>query len=206
MRPIGNIIMEILILQGQTGDIHEQPAAAGSSFITKINNHCRDLHNTRRELNEDATKAYQTKARLTDNISPSEKAAYLKYFDDYNRRIQTNEEKLKNAKPCIRRDCRPHDGNRNLCAHIKNHQTRIQQLNSIALTFIDILEQMKENHLELTTQYFDDNSKLQEIQADIKNLEDLDELGSCPIPECNKRTPDSEEHPFQTADKKGGDQ
>ncbi|KAF8782558.1 hypothetical protein HNY73_012825 [Argiope bruennichi] len=165
-----------------------------TDFILKINKHCSDLRNAHRDLNEAKTKAHKKKARLRDDISPSEKAAHLKYLDDYNRRIQTNEEKLRNEKPCIRRDCRPHDGNKNLCVHIKNHQTRIQQLNSIALTFIDTLEQMRENHLEHTTQYSDDNSKLQEIQADIKNLEeDLDELGPCPIPECNKRTPDSEE-------------
>ncbi|KAF8777945.1 hypothetical protein HNY73_014725 [Argiope bruennichi] len=165
-----------------------------TEFMREINQHCTNLRSTYRNLKDSRTalqKATVEKSKLLASADIEDKQ---KWIDEFSRRIHMYEERLKNAKPCIRRDCYPHEGNKNLCALIKNHQTRIQRLNSIALTFIETLKQMKENHLELTAQYFDDNAKLQEIQADIKNLkEDLNELGPCPIPKCDKHTPDSEE-------------
>ncbi|KAF8771655.1 hypothetical protein HNY73_019037 [Argiope bruennichi] len=159
-------------------------------------NHCTEIRNLDRELTAASNKSWQIKHKLKGECNPEEKASLLKRLEVLNRKIQTNEEKLKNAKPCLKRNCTKHDGNKNLCAHINYQQIRSHQLNSIANSFIDTLQQMKDDNLEHTSQYKEDYIKLQGIQHDIKKIEDeLMEVSPCPIMNCDKHNLENENQP-----------
>ncbi|KAF8785631.1 hypothetical protein HNY73_011146 [Argiope bruennichi] len=136
-----------------------------SEFMQEIKNHCEFLKTTDRYLQHYRKQVKYYEAQTSKN--PSE----LEWEKEYREQVPLLEEKLKKAKPCIRRNCRAHEGNKNLCLHIETLQARCKRLNSIALTFIDPLEQMRRKKLDHTTQYLDDKSKLQEIQTDINSTE-----------------------------------
>ncbi|KAF8785351.1 hypothetical protein HNY73_010904 [Argiope bruennichi] len=143
-----------------------------SEFMREIRQHCVQLALTK----EEALLAHNQAKRLKEALdstswSPSKRKQLSERLDEAVRQVQITEEKLKNAKPCINRNCEYHDWEKNLCTHIQNLQNRIQILHSTASTFIDTLQQMKENNLEHTSQYLDDYSKLQELQTDAVNLE-----------------------------------
>ncbi|KAF8778929.1 hypothetical protein HNY73_015603 [Argiope bruennichi] len=176
-------------------------ASCASEFIISIQNHCRQLKNWKREINSADCKAYNVNRQLNGECSLSEKAELLKRLDDLNRTIDYNKEKLNSAKPCINKGCRTHDGNRNLCTYISTSQERMLRLNYTASTFIDTLQQMKENKLEHTAQYLEDYSKLKEIQVDIRNIaNELDDITPCPLENCERHTPDNVKQPPQSMD------
>ncbi|KAF8777111.1 hypothetical protein HNY73_014032 [Argiope bruennichi] len=157
--------------------------------VFEINNYCIEISNLDRELTAARNKSWQINHKLKGDCNPEEKASLLKRLEVQNRKIQTNEEKLKSAKPCLKRNCTKHDGNKNLCAHINYQQIRSHQLNSIANSFIDTLQQMKDDNLEHTSQYKEDYFKLQGIQHDIKKIEEeLEEVSPCPIMNCDKHS------------------
>ncbi|KAF8789747.1 hypothetical protein HNY73_007664 [Argiope bruennichi] len=174
-------------------------SCCASEFIRSIQDHCRLLKNWSREINSAVCKKCQINKRLDGDCSPSEKAGLLKRLDDLNRLIKCNEEKLKNAKPCINKGCRTHDGDRNLCAYISTSQERMLRLNYTASTFLDTLQQMIENKLEHTAQYLDDYDKLKKIQADIRHIaNELDDVAPGSIDNCERHTPDNVRQPLQT--------
>ncbi|KAF8770171.1 hypothetical protein HNY73_017735 [Argiope bruennichi] len=174
-------------------------STVASAFVVSIMDHCRDLKNWNRELTSAVNRKCQINKRLDGNCSPSEKAGLLKRLDDLNRLIKCNEEKLKNAKPCMNKGCRTHDGDRNLCAYISTSQERMLRLNYTASTFLDTLQQMKESKLEHTAQYTDDFTILKKIQADIRQIaNELDDVTPCSVDNCERHTPDNVRQPLLT--------
>ncbi|KAF8785822.1 hypothetical protein HNY73_011325 [Argiope bruennichi] len=163
--------------------------------MQEIKNHCEFLKKTDKCL-QHYIKHYADQT--------SKNRSELEWEKEYREQVPLLEEKLKKAKPCIRRNCRAHEGDKNLCFHIGNLQARCKRLNSIALTFIETLEQMRRNKLDHITQYLDDKSKLQEIQTDISDIEgDLGELGPCPFWNCDKHTQEDEKQPVYIEDTHG---
>ncbi|KAF8785319.1 hypothetical protein HNY73_010877 [Argiope bruennichi] len=151
-----------------------------TEFIREIEQRCNTLCQAYSSLkdSEKRLKEYELGQNLPRHIM--NESDRKEWIEEYKRRISICEGKLKNSKPCIKRYCYVHSWDKNLCAHIKHLQTRIQQQKTIAITFIDTLKQMRENNLENTTQYLDDYAKLKEIQADIDNIDgELGELGPC---------------------------
>ncbi|KAF8789595.1 hypothetical protein HNY73_007525 [Argiope bruennichi] len=173
-------------------------STVASEFVVSIMNHCRDLKNWNRELTSAINRKCQTNKRL-EGCSPSEKAGLLKRLEDLNRLIKCNEEKLKNAKPCMNKGCRTHDGDSNLCAYISTSQERMLRLNYAASTFLDTLQQMKESKLEHTAQYTDDFAQLKKIQAEIRQIaNELDDVTPCSVDNCERHTPDNLRQPLLT--------
>ncbi|KAF8778969.1 hypothetical protein HNY73_015643 [Argiope bruennichi] len=171
-------------------------STVASDFVLSIQNHCRDLKNWNRELTSAINRKCQTKNRI-EGCSPSEKAGLLKRLEDINRLIKCNEEKLKNAKPCMNKGCRTHDGDRNLCAYISTAQERMIRLNYAASTFLDTLQQMKESKLEHTAQYTDDFAQLKKIQAEIRQIaNELDDVTPCSVDNCERHTPEIVSQPI----------
>ncbi|KAF8795615.1 hypothetical protein HNY73_000100 [Argiope bruennichi] len=166
-----------------------------TEFIREIELRCNTLcqaYRNRKDA-EKRLKEFELRQNLPSYImNESDRQSWI---EEFKIRISTCEGKLKNSKPWIKRNCRVHSWDKNLCAHIKHLQTRIQQQQTIAITFIDTLKQMRENNLDNTTQYLDDYAKLKEIQADIDNIDG--ELGPCPVMNCDKHTPEIEDQPAQ---------
>ncbi|KAF8778759.1 hypothetical protein HNY73_015453 [Argiope bruennichi] len=173
-------------------------STVASDFVLSIQNHCRDLKNWNRELTSAINRKCQTKNRI-EGCSPSEKAGLLKRLEELNRLIKCNEEKLKNAKPCMNKGCRTHDGDRNLCAYISTSQERMIRLNYAASTFLDTLQQMRESKLEHTAQYTDDFAQLKKLQAEIRQIaNELDDVTPCSVDNCERHTPDIVRQPLLT--------
>ncbi|KAF8784153.1 hypothetical protein HNY73_011617 [Argiope bruennichi] len=118
-----------------------------TEFIREIEQRCNTLCQVYRSLKDSQTslKLYESGQNLPRHITNEN--IRQDWIEEHKRRITMYEEKLKNSKPCIKRNCCVHNWAKNLCAHIKHLQTRTQQQKTIASTFIDTLKQMKETHL-----------------------------------------------------------